>query len=186
MNRLGEVMRRMGWERAKRRFGGPSPEWCYVRGSKAEQEQRLFVFIDPASGEVSSVGSESDVPEYGSGGGMNGHRSDAFLPVPPTPWAGTRGGTLQTNATPCMMRGARAIRCGLAGPFPRGSRFPHSLHHSRPTPSGPLLFLPLRERGGTEGTDRKKGSGGIESPDSASPLGGHTAGTGRYGPAPLG
>lgn len=69
MNRLGEVMRRMGWERAKRRFGGPSPEWCYVRGSKAEQEQRLFVFIDPDSGEVSSVGSESDVPEYGAGGG---------------------------------------------------------------------------------------------------------------------
>jgi predicted P-loop ATPase len=29
--RLGASMRRLGWERSKRRFGG-APEWCYVRG----------------------------------------------------------------------------------------------------------------------------------------------------------
>ncbi|MEM6623783.1 MAG: virulence-associated E family protein [Pseudomonadota bacterium] len=30
--RLGDAMRRLGFERTKRRFGLPHPEWCYVRG----------------------------------------------------------------------------------------------------------------------------------------------------------
>ncbi|MBZ8118272.1 virulence-associated E family protein [Roseovarius sp. LXJ103] len=30
--RLGDAMRRLGFERSKRRFGLPHPEWCYVRG----------------------------------------------------------------------------------------------------------------------------------------------------------
>lgn len=64
MNRLGEVMRRLGWERTKRRFGGDGPEWCYVRGSKTEREQCLFVFTNEA-GEVRSVGA---TPEYEEGG----------------------------------------------------------------------------------------------------------------------
>lgn len=64
MNRLGEVMRRLGWERKQRRFGG-GPEWCYVRGSQAEREESLFVFTND-SGEVSSVGT---VPDYSTEGG---------------------------------------------------------------------------------------------------------------------
>jgi len=30
--RLGDAMRRLGFDRIKRRFGLPHPEWCYVRG----------------------------------------------------------------------------------------------------------------------------------------------------------
>jgi hypothetical protein len=30
--RLGDAMRRLSFERSKRRFGLPHPEWCYVRG----------------------------------------------------------------------------------------------------------------------------------------------------------
>ena len=30
--RLGAALRRLGFERTKRRFGLPNPEWCYVRG----------------------------------------------------------------------------------------------------------------------------------------------------------
>lgn len=103
---------------------------------------------------------------------MNGHRSDAFLPVPPTPWAGTRGRHTANECNPMHDAGCSCdpMRARRAVP-PEAPDSPTPLHHSRPTPSGPLLFLPLRERGGTEGTDRKKGSGGIESPDSASPLG---------------
>jgi hypothetical protein len=63
MTRLGDVMRRLGWERTKRRFGG-EPEWCYVRGTKTEREQTLFVFTNEA-GEVRSVGA---TPEYEEGG----------------------------------------------------------------------------------------------------------------------
>ena len=37
--RLGQAMREIGWERKKRRFGGP-PEWCYVRG---DAENQLFL-----------------------------------------------------------------------------------------------------------------------------------------------
>lgn len=33
-DRLGDAMRRLGFDRKQRRFGGPSPEWCYVRGGK--------------------------------------------------------------------------------------------------------------------------------------------------------
>ncbi len=35
--RLGEAMRRLGWERKKRRFGATNPEWCYVRGDSNER-----------------------------------------------------------------------------------------------------------------------------------------------------
>ena len=41
--RLGEAMRILGWERGKLRFGGPRPEWCYAKGSKAERERELSV-----------------------------------------------------------------------------------------------------------------------------------------------
>lgn len=58
MNRLGEVMRRLGWERTKRRFGGEA-EWCYVRGSKTEREECLFVHTG-SEGEVTSVGPVHD------------------------------------------------------------------------------------------------------------------------------
>ena len=37
MNRLGEAMRMLGWERRQRRFGG-NPEWCYLKGTEAERE----------------------------------------------------------------------------------------------------------------------------------------------------
>lgn len=56
--RLGETMRRLGWERIKRRFGD-GPEWCYVRGSKAEREESLFVHTD-ADGVVTSVAAALD------------------------------------------------------------------------------------------------------------------------------
>lgn len=32
--RLGDAMRRLDFDRTKRRFGLPHPEWCYVRGDK--------------------------------------------------------------------------------------------------------------------------------------------------------
>src|SRR5690606_75972 len=64
MNRLGEIMRRLGWERTKRRFGGEHPEWAYLRGSEAERNERLFVMIDPETGEVRSV---SALPDYEGG-----------------------------------------------------------------------------------------------------------------------
>lgn len=42
MNRLGECLRLLGWERTKRRFGGEPPEWCYVRGTTdSERAVRL-------------------------------------------------------------------------------------------------------------------------------------------------
>lgn len=51
-------MRRLGWERTKRRFGGEA-EWCYVRGSKTEREECLFVHTG-SEGEVTSVGPVHD------------------------------------------------------------------------------------------------------------------------------
>lgn len=48
-NRLGEVMRLLGWERTKRRFGGAGPEWCYVKGTEAERSR--LVVIDSTEGE---------------------------------------------------------------------------------------------------------------------------------------
>jgi hypothetical protein len=41
--RLGTAMRRLGWERVRARFGGPSPEIAYVRGTKRERERRIAV-----------------------------------------------------------------------------------------------------------------------------------------------
>lgn len=58
--RLGDAMRRLGWERVKLRFGGPS-EWAYAKGSKAEREASLFVDVDPDTGDIRSVG---PLPEY--------------------------------------------------------------------------------------------------------------------------
>lgn len=46
---------------------------------------------------------------------------------------------------------------------------PTPLYHSRPTPSGPLLFLPLRERGVTVVTSKRIGLGDSKIPDSALP-----------------
>ncbi len=66
-NRLGEVMRRLGWERIKRRFGN-GPEWAYVRGSKAEREESLFVQTNEA-GEVTSVDLLPDYSAITEGGG---------------------------------------------------------------------------------------------------------------------
>jgi predicted P-loop ATPase len=40
--RLGEAMRALGWRRTKLRFGG-GPEWCYVRGTKDEQQRQLVL-----------------------------------------------------------------------------------------------------------------------------------------------
>lgn len=45
MNRLGECMRNLGWERRQRRFGG-NPEWCYVRGTVAERERPVVFNAD--------------------------------------------------------------------------------------------------------------------------------------------
>lgn len=66
MNRLGEVMRRLGWERIKRRFGN-EPEWCYVRGTRAEREACLFVTVNEA-GEIASVGQVDDYSAVKPGG----------------------------------------------------------------------------------------------------------------------
>lgn len=66
MNRLGEVMRRLGWERKQHRFGG-NPEWCYVRGTRAEREQRLFVQFNDA-GEAVSIGTVEDYSALDGGG----------------------------------------------------------------------------------------------------------------------
>ena len=44
--RLGEAMRELGWERGKRRFGGPRSEWCYLKGSDAQRERRVEVGRD--------------------------------------------------------------------------------------------------------------------------------------------
>ncbi len=41
-NRLGEVMRRLGWERKYRRIGGES-QYAYLRGTAAERERALTV-----------------------------------------------------------------------------------------------------------------------------------------------
>lgn len=44
--RLGEVLRELGFERTKLRFGGPGSEWCYARGSKDERQYRLHIELD--------------------------------------------------------------------------------------------------------------------------------------------
>ena len=36
-DRLGEAMRGLGWERTKRRFGGPKPENCYIKGDASRK-----------------------------------------------------------------------------------------------------------------------------------------------------
>ncbi|WP_415393708.1 VapE domain-containing protein [Paracoccus sp. SJTW-4] len=54
--RLGDAMRRLGFERAKRRFGGPNPEWCYVRGDGAV---RIVPEFGP-DGELLGVYAEGD------------------------------------------------------------------------------------------------------------------------------
>jgi predicted P-loop ATPase len=41
--RLGEAMRRLGFERGLRRFGGKNPERAYMRGTKAERDQVIHV-----------------------------------------------------------------------------------------------------------------------------------------------
>jgi hypothetical protein len=51
--RLGEAMRRLGWKRTKLRFGGPNPEWCYARGSKAERIH-IYAAGDDVHAEVDS------------------------------------------------------------------------------------------------------------------------------------
>lgn len=38
---VGKAMQEIGWERRKLRFGGPSPEWGYQRGTEAERRTRL-------------------------------------------------------------------------------------------------------------------------------------------------
>lgn len=42
LTKLGAVMRRLGWERKRKRVGG-KPSWCYARGDKAQQERLLAV-----------------------------------------------------------------------------------------------------------------------------------------------
>lgn len=49
--RLGDVMRRLGFDRTKRRFGLPNPEWCYVRGDGG---RRIVPKFDP-HGELDGV-----------------------------------------------------------------------------------------------------------------------------------
>jgi Virulence-associated protein E len=49
--RLGDVMRRLGFDRTKRRFGLPNPEWCYVRGDGV---RRIVPKFDP-HGELEGV-----------------------------------------------------------------------------------------------------------------------------------
>lgn len=44
MNRLGEAMRLLGWQRVKRRFSGGGAEWCYVKGETEAERGRPVVF----------------------------------------------------------------------------------------------------------------------------------------------
>lgn len=48
MNRLGECMRNLGWERRQRRFDG-RVEWCYVKGNAAEKERSIVFDSDGGS-----------------------------------------------------------------------------------------------------------------------------------------
>jgi len=45
ISRFGAAMRKHGWERKQRRFGGP-PTYAYVRGTQAQREVELCVEID--------------------------------------------------------------------------------------------------------------------------------------------
>ena len=40
-NRLGQVMKVLGFERIKARQDGSAPEWHYAHGTKAEREQAI-------------------------------------------------------------------------------------------------------------------------------------------------
>ena len=64
-DRLGDAMRRLGFERKQRRFGGPSPEWCYVRGGK---------------------GVPHLVPRFGPDGELEGVVQVRDGKAEPTPW----------------------------------------------------------------------------------------------------
>ena len=54
--RMGDAMRRLGFDRTKRRFGLPHPEWCYVRGDGAAR----FVPKFGPDGELLGVHAEGD------------------------------------------------------------------------------------------------------------------------------
>lgn len=62
--RIGEAMKKLGWERKKLRFGGDNPSWCYAAGDVEERSLRVFIERSE-SGElqVSRQGTgESDEP----------------------------------------------------------------------------------------------------------------------------
>jgi hypothetical protein len=44
--RIGESMRELGWERKKLRFGGPTSQWGYARGTEEERGTRIYVRRD--------------------------------------------------------------------------------------------------------------------------------------------
>jgi Virulence-associated protein E len=60
MTRLGDAMRKLGWERTKRRFGGAGPEWAYVHGSAAERERALTVVGGPDGWSVADEAGVAD------------------------------------------------------------------------------------------------------------------------------
>ncbi|TPE59470.1 hypothetical protein FJQ54_13360 [Sandaracinobacter neustonicus] len=63
--RLGDAMREIGWERARRRFGGKGLEYCYTRGNRTQTERRIEValgtagwFVDDAASDREGEGDE--------------------------------------------------------------------------------------------------------------------------------
>jgi hypothetical protein len=48
--RLGDVMRKLGWERKKLRFGDLGPKWSYAKGDKTQQMKRVIITRTPDDG----------------------------------------------------------------------------------------------------------------------------------------
>lgn len=44
--RLGDSMKKLGWERKKLRFGDLGPKWAYAKGDKLQQQKRLLITRD--------------------------------------------------------------------------------------------------------------------------------------------
>ncbi|MGD9791703.1 MAG: VapE domain-containing protein [Phycisphaerales bacterium] len=67
MNRLGEVMRQLGWERCKRRFGG-RPEWSYAKGTIEERERPVQISLTHDGWRVVDAHAMPDYHGVGGGG----------------------------------------------------------------------------------------------------------------------
>jgi hypothetical protein len=60
--RLGEAMRELGWARKKRRFGGPNPEWSYIKGPSPEAKLVVVRRDDQAEVEYAHAVRKIDCP----------------------------------------------------------------------------------------------------------------------------